>query len=552
MRIGLFRTITILGLVLGSLDAAAQQTIGLFQYDAGTSDGYTLLAPTPSTNTYLLDNCGRALHEWPSGYTPGNSVRLLENGELFRTCRIANTTFPGGGLGGRVQLMDWNGNVMWFYQYSNANHSQHHDAIVLPNGNVLMIAWELKTRAEAIAEGRDSTLLQQRLWPDHLIEIEPTTPGAGNIVWEWHVWDHLVQDHDSNKPNFGVVADHPELVDLNYVQPGTTTYRDWMHTNGIDYNPTLDQIAISIHNFDEVWVIDHSTTTQEAASHSGGNSGKGGDLLYRFGNPAVYGRGTVNDQVFFGQHNVQWVPAGDQYAGQLMVYNNGLGRPAGAYSTIEIWQPPVDVNGNYSISTGQPFGPTAMSWTWQDNPPTDFYSQLISGVQRLPGNHTLICEGNSGRIFELDDQGTQVWEYVNPVQSAGPLNQGDIANNNAVFRAYKYPPTYPGLNGQVLTPGNPIEGNPLPLPAICTGSATSDPLNSGFSVAPNPFSDGFALQLLHEADGMLEIYDMQGTLVLRQAVHSGSNAIAASHLAAGIYYVRLQGNASAVRVAKVW
>lgn len=539
-------------LLLGrSLAVQAQQTIGLFQYDAATSDGYTLLAPIPSTNTYLLDNCGRVVHEWGSGYTPGNVVRLLEDGSLLRTGRIANTSFNAGGLGGRIQLQDWNGSVTWFYQYSSANVSQHHDAIAMPNGNILFIAWEAKSRADAIAAGRDSTLLQQRLWPDHLIEIQPTAPGAGNIVWEWYVWDHLVQDIDNSKANFGVVADHPELVDVNYVKPGTTMHRDWMHTNAVAYNPTLDQIALSIHNFDEIWIIDHSTTTQEAASHAGGNSGKGGDLLYRFGNPGTYGRGGSNEHLFWGMHDVQWVPAGDQYAGQLLVFNNGLGRPAGAYSTIEIWQPPVDTLGNYSLATGQPFGPAAVSWTYQDNPATDFYSSNISGAQRLPDDHTLICEGANGRIFEVDAQGTQVWEYVNPVQAAGPLNQGDIANNNSVFRAYKYAPTYPGLAGQVLTPGDRLEGNPLPLPALCTGTGILSVANPAFSVHPNPFSARFVVERTGKNTETVEVRDMRGTLVLQQPIQGPTTEIDAQALPAGVYSIKLRGKATALRIAKI-
>ncbi len=75
--------------------------------------------------------------------------------------------------------------------------------------------------------------------PDHIIEVQPTGPTSGTIVWEWHVWDHLIQDYDSSKANYGVVGDHPELVDINYV---TSTQQDWMHTNSIDYNEKFDQI----------------------------------------------------------------------------------------------------------------------------------------------------------------------------------------------------------------------------------------------------------------------------------------------------------------------
>jgi len=45
-------------------------------------------------------------------------------------------------------------------------------------------------------------------------------------------------------------------------------------------------------------VIDHSTTTAQAAGHSGGTYGKGGDLLYRWGNPNAYQHGTAADESF--------------------------------------------------------------------------------------------------------------------------------------------------------------------------------------------------------------------------------------------------------------
>jgi hypothetical protein len=527
-----------------------QQTVGLFQYDPATTDGYTLLAPIPSTNTYLLDNCGRVVHTWGSGYTPGNSVRLLENGDLLRTCRIANTNFNAGGLGGRIQLQDWNGNVTWYYEYTDTDHSQHHDAFPLPNGNIVFITWEAKTRAEAIAAGRDSSMLNMRLWPDALIEVEPTQPGMGNIVWEWHAWDHLVQDFNSSAANFGVVADHPELINLNYSRGAGPNYRDWLHANAVAYNADLDQIALSIHNFDEIWVIDHSTTTAQAATHTGGNSGKGGDLLYRYGNPEAYGRGTANDHIFWGMHDIQWIPAGDTFASQLLVFNNGLARPAGNYSTIDIWQPPVDSAGNYSITAGQPFGPAVLTWSYQDSPPTDFYSAIISGAQRLPGDHTLIMEGTSGRIFEIDAQGNTVWEYINPVQAAGPVNQGDPANNNSVFRAYKYLPGYPGLAGQTLTPGDRLEGNPLPLPPNCLGSGVEAAADEVFSIHPNPFSGEFHVRMKGSLGGILDVYDSQGVLVLSQKVGVEAT-IQTTHLPAGIYLIKIRDTKGLLRMAKL-
>jgi len=63
------------------------------------------------------------------------------------------------------------------------------------------------------------------------------------------------------------VADHPELIDINF----GGRHADWNHLNSIDYNEEFDQILLSSHNQNEIWVIDHSTTTEEAAGHTGGD-----------------------------------------------------------------------------------------------------------------------------------------------------------------------------------------------------------------------------------------------------------------------------------------
>jgi hypothetical protein len=51
--------------------------------------------------------------------------------------------------------------------------------------------------------------------------------------------------------------------------------RDRNHINSVAYNPELDQIMLSVREYCEVWIIDHGTTTAEAASHKGGKRGKG-------------------------------------------------------------------------------------------------------------------------------------------------------------------------------------------------------------------------------------------------------------------------------------
>ena len=333
----------------------------IFAGDSTTvPDGdYYLFAPLSETTTYLINEAENIVFTWPSNYRPGQAVYLLENGNLLRTGNTGAGNLSAGGQGGIVEEIAQDGTVVWSFEYASDDYRLHHDIEPLPNGNVLMIAWELRTEAEAIASGRNPNQLRDgELWPDTVIEIDPDT---NSIVWEWHVWDHLVQDFDATKANYGVVADHPELIDLNYRGPGTRPGgADWNHTNSIDYNSEFDQILLSVHNFSEIWVIDHSTTTAEAAGHSGGNSGMGGDLLYRWGNPACLRRRrtpTTSSYSFSttpnGFHPTIPVPATSSFS----ITAAGV-RPA----TIPLWMkssPPWTATGNTTATAPPPqFGAT--------------------------------------------------------------------------------------------------------------------------------------------------------------------------------------------------
>ncbi|MGC9316248.1 MAG: aryl-sulfate sulfotransferase, partial [bacterium] len=322
---------------------------------------------------------------------------------------------------------------------------------LLPSGNILVIAWEYKSFSECISAGRDpSTLSDGELWPDMIIEVEPIYPDSGRIVWEWHAWDHIIQDFDSTKPNYGNVSENPGKIDINYFA-GLSGNADWLHLNAVDYNPVLDQIILSNHNFSELWIIDHGTTTLEATDSAG-------DLLYRWGNPATYGRGGPFDQQLFAQHDAQWIVSGLPGAGDILVFSNGRNNPPPLrHSEIVQITPPVDDFGVYSIVPDSAYAPISPFWTYSATPETSWFAQNISGCQRLPNGNTLICSGPQGWFFEVTEDGTIVWEYINPVNNAGPQIQGTIIDRNEVFRCYRYSSDYPGLIGRDLTPGEVIE-----------------------------------------------------------------------------------------------
>ena len=525
----------------------SQTTVGLIQHNPGTlDDGFVLFAPTRSNTTYLIDKCGKEVKSWTSTYNPGLSCYLLSDGTLLRTGVVQSQSFNAGGHGGVIEKIDWNGNVIWTYFISDATNWQHHDVKALPNGNILVVAWESKTNTQAIAKGRNPLLVPTTLWSEQILEIQPTGATGGNIVWEWHLWDHLIQDFDNTKPDFGVVNTNPQLLNINY--NATADNSDWIHLNSIDYNVALDQILVSSRVLNEIWVIDHSTSSAEAASHSGGNSGKGGDFLFRWGNPLAYNTGTSTQ--FFGQHNAQWIQTGLPYENQIMVFNNGNGRTGGNYSTIEIINPPVD---GFNYTTSLPYLPASTSWIYNDGNPNNFYAQLTSGCQQLSNGNVLFCNGPKGTFKEISESGTILWEYINPVSVTGILTQGTTAASNAAFRCTFYPSSYSGFNNQLFSSPTIIE-NSNSVSSTCTLSTTIDEETLGEEavfVYPNPAKEFINVEFsgLSDENISIEIIDVFGKVVQKEnrKNENGIFNLNVRSLAAGYYLLKISSGNSVIQ-----
>ena len=481
-----------------------QNTLGLIINSSSSYSGFTLFAPNHSTNTYLINNEGLLVNEWSSSYVPGLAVYLLENGNLLRSAAIEsdNTTQTGG-----FELFTWDNILIWQYYQG----SQHHDIEPLPNGNVLMIVNDVKNYSAAISAGRDpEKLLSNSLRSLSILEISQIGIDSGEIVWEWHAWDHLIQDFDETKLNYGSVDLHPELIDVNFAP---NIYSDWLHTNSIDYNEDLDQILVSHRNTNEIWVIDHSTTSQEASGHTGGISGKGGDILFRWGNPVSYRAGEEQDQRLFGQHDANWVrDEFNNYQNSIMIFNNGIERPSGSYSTaIEISVPLIENNCYNILETGV-FGPADEVWSYTSPDTFDFSSPRFGSAQRLQNGNTLISNSEMGTFFEVDSLNENVWKYINPVSTDGILFQGDSARNNTVFRCYRYGQNYAGFDSVDTEPLGPIEFYLNINNDLNYSKRLSFSLNNNY---PNPFNPKTWLSyyLPKETYVRLSIYNMQGELV---------------------------------------
>ncbi|NER10503.1 Arylsulfotransferase (ASST) [Muriicola jejuensis] len=350
-------------------------------------DGLVLINDAGNNRAFLMDKEARLVHEWPLSNNLGNDAHLESDGVLLATLEADDPKITFGGQGGKIQFIAPDGTITWNFNYSSEEAETHHDVELLPNGNVLAMVWERVTQDMAANAGSSSLV---DVFPEAIIEVDPRTD---QIVWEWHAWDHIIQDFDETKDHFGVVADNPQLIDVNYV---TIDNGDIMHANGIAYDPVKDVIYLSVNFYSEVWVIDHSTSTEEARGNSGGNYGKGGDLIYRFGNPEAY-RNASGERLFKNNHFPNLLK-GEQ-EGKMLIFSNGAELEQ---STVYELQLPSEFN-------LQPNTDNEPEVIWTFSHP-DLYSPKVSGAVLLPNGNRMIAEGDYG-VWEVTETGQVVWKF---------------------------------------------------------------------------------------------------------------------------------------------
>ncbi|MFH6602260.1 aryl-sulfate sulfotransferase [Maribacter algicola] len=356
-------------------------------------DNYILVNDAASNRVYLMNKEALLLHEWKLTNNIGNDVFLLPNGKLLASLEADEPKIILGGKGGKLQFIANDGTVEWNYVHSSSEEETHHDVELLPNGNVLAMVWK---RHSAEAATQSGFMLEAEIFVESIIEVNPTTD---EIVWEWNSWDHLIQEHDDTKDNYGLVSEHPELIDINYVpnSEGTAEVQgDIMHANAIAYDEVNDVIFLSANFYSEVWVIDHSTTTEEAAQHGGGNYGKGGDLIYRFGNPDAY-QNPQGTRLFYNNHFPNLLKGENQ--GKMLIFSNGKGFDQ---STVYEMELPAD----YNLITNTD---NELKVTWSFTDP-DLYSAKVSGAVPLPNGNILITEGDFG-FWEVTRDKEVVWKF---------------------------------------------------------------------------------------------------------------------------------------------
>ena len=411
---------------------ASRQAVGADRPIADTvadqvSPGVTLIDPGYRMPFYLINNDKEVIGEFSGDYY--SFMQLLPNGNILGSSNMYSDTFrDGGGNTGCIEEYRPDGSLVYRLALATDDYIHHHDLEKLPNGNILAVIWERISSDQAIELGRNPELApEDGLWIDGIVEVDPTT---ARIVWEWSLKHHLIQDFDSNKPNYGVVADNPGKLDINAIRLDKEgkTDADWTHVNAIDYNADLDQIIFSANHLHEVYVIDHSTAPYES-------QGDAGDFLYRWGNPKNYKRGDDESMQLFAQHDAHWIDDGLPGAGNIMIFNNGYAANR-AYTTVVELTPPMNADGTYNLGDDGAYGPTELAWEYNPKNGEEFFSWFISGAQRLPNGNTLVNHGADSRLREVTPGGDIVWEYQFDDGADGP---------HMTFRAYRYPEDHPAI-----------------------------------------------------------------------------------------------------------
>jgi len=474
-------------------------------------NGYVLYADQNSGTGYLINSDANIERTWTLPSSANYACALDDDGNFVYGAVNNGNQLNGAAVGGKIISIDENNNTNWSYTYSTSSYVQHHDICLMPNGNVLLIAWEVKSTSELEQHGYNNPSSEK--WPDHIVEVQQNGTG-GEIVWEWHMWDHIIQDHDASKDNYGVVADHPELLDINVAVsssgggpggggpggggPGGGG-GDWFHTNGVDYNEELDQIAFTARYLSEFFIIDHSTTTAEAAGHTGGNAGMGGDILYRWGNPDNYG--APGTQVIpAAVHDVRWVKTGRPYAGYLQIFNN---EGNNGNSTVDAINPPL--NGyNYDLTAGQQYQPS--TYTLRHNCLESSDGQSAS--DRMSNGNIFVCPADE-YMYEVDDQDNVVWQYA-----AGPK------------KAFRYECNHPGIVALVG------------IDPSCSVTVIENAESESIAIYPNPSEGIFNISGIPADETISNImtHDLLGKEVYGV---QGSNTIDLARNSNGFYFITI-------------
>jgi hypothetical protein len=373
---------------------------GLTHRDANFNGGYTLITPIGGDHTYLVDENGRIVHGWHAeNFKPGYA-QLLKNGHLLvRGQEMVETKVGAYQAAGKADIlieMDWDGNFIWRWEHP----SFHHDMCRLQNGNTLVITWDLcdpeiaKQVKGGMAPEKEKLIKGN---PEHMDFI---LGGLGVGGRPRDLSGYLSDTVYEITPSGDVVnAWHAwEHCDLEKdVMCAHEFPYEWTHGNSIKYCPE-GKVLISYREISLVMMIKWPE----------------GDVLWRWG----------GDHLISHPHDATLTPEGN-----VLVFDNGTHHPVTPHSRVI----EVDMKSDKIV------------WQYVPHVVFSFFSGHVGGCERLPDGNTLICEGQSGRLFEVTKDSKVCWEWISPFVL--PFKN---VHCSMLFRAHRYYGDGPELSGKQM------------------------------------------------------------------------------------------------------
>ncbi len=224
-------------------------------------------------------------------------------------------------------------------------------------------------------------------------DIEPL-PNGNVLALTWEdrgdLWSEVIIEIEKTGDQSGTVVwswDVFDHVDELGLDPDDARIEDWIHLNSVDYNQATNQLLVSSRSYDQLWIINKDDGSIEEIS-------------------------SVSME---GQHDAKWID--DTVAdSNITVYDNGRN-----FSRVLELDPTMQ----------------SIEFRYGNANANFFFSERISGTQRLANGNTLICSGVESLIIEIDSEGNRIREFENTLGGQSPM--GTLTS---IFRAEKYPSGY--------------------------------------------------------------------------------------------------------------
>lgn len=423
-----------------------------------------------SKTSTLVDSKGTVLKTYN---VAGYNAYLLPNGDILGQTGTGSAAAMG--FASLVEQAPGSATAVntWTAASGGAFHHAHW---VMPNGHWLG-TYTVKINPKTVLASAGYTGNLSSIWDERIQEWDPV---AKRVVWEWKASDHTLG------------TNHPRKFNNNNFKSN-----DPLHINSVVYDSARDLVVMSSHYLNEVLVIDHSTTTAEAATSKGGRYGKGGDLLFRWGSSKNYGGpGSAYSDVVHGGGVIQ---AGLPGAGNFCLFGN-------TDNTVKQsrW---YEVKGQES-DTGWVIGSNG---EFAAELVFDFYNSAYQSTghygygQRLANGNTLLTFSGSQKIVEVDSRKTVL----------------NVLSGNTI-RAYHYATDHPAI--------------------VSLGLGTSGVRGAALPGAPGIRSAGGRISATGLAEGsVVRVVDARGSVRFQAVASSDRMAIPTTSWAAGTYVLQVVG-----------